>query len=251
MKRKYFALFFLCFVGVWGQRQKADSLFRLANEFFHREAYAEAERLYAEIPKTGYHAPELYYNAGRVAYRQNRLLDAVYYYEKALRLDPSYKPAGKSLDVVRRGLQASREALPEIFYKKWWKKFVRMYRSDVWTYTSFLFLLAALISLAVFLHARKVTYKKTAFYLFPFFVLLWLFFLFSAYSAYRLEHRNYAVAMKKEARLYDEPSLNSGAQEKLFPGEKIEILREEDFWAQIRLSDGKIGWTPKENYRKL
>jgi tetratricopeptide (TPR) repeat protein len=251
MKRiSFWSVLFISTV-LYAQPSRLDSLFHAAAAYYKSGQYAEAEKIYNEILKNNYHAPELYYNLGNTAYKQNRLTDAVYYFEKALQLNPGFKAADENLKFVRRGLHTPRESLPELFYKRWWRVFVRSVKPDTWSYLSLVFLYLAVILFVVFLFSKKTRFKKISFYSLPAVLVLWLFFLFSAYSAHRLKHLSYAVITDKQVGLYEAPSLDAESDEKAMAGEKVQILSEDDFWAKIKLSDGKTYWIIKEHYRKL
>ncbi len=235
----------------FAQMQSADSLFRHANELYKQGNYAAAEDTYRKIAESGYHSAELYYNLGNTAYKQNRLIDAVYYFEKALKLNPNFGAAKDNLTFVRRGLQSGTEKLPEVFYKKIWKKFVRLFSSDTWAVLSLivLFLIAGFILLFVFSSSPK--YKKIAFYTLPALLFLWFVFLFSAYSAYQNENKKYGIIIQKQVELFNEPTLDSKVENKGVGGEKVELLEEDEFWSKVKFPDGKTYWITRDSYKKL
>lgn len=228
-----------------------DSLFQQANRLYYEGKYAEAENLYHQIEQSGKHSAELYYNLGNTAYKQNKLVVAVYYYEKALKLNPRMKEARQNLALVRRGFQYKTEELPEVLYKKLWHRFVNQLPAEVWGFLSLAVLYISLFVALVFMFSEYIKRRKAAFYILPFTTFLWLFFLFASYSAEKYNAKLYAIVFDDQTELYAEPSLNSEVKGKAHAGQKVEILQENEYWAKVKLPNGQTYWISKETYRKL
>jgi len=229
----------------------ADSLFRRGNRLYYEGKYAAAEQTYLKIPESGYHSAQLYYNLGNAAFKQNKLVDAVYYYEKALKLNPRFKAARRNLETARRGFQYKTRELPEVLYKKIWRNIVQWLPAEVWGFLSLALLYISLFVALVFMFSPHIKRRKAAFYVLPFTSLLWLFFLLAAYSAEKYNAKLYAIIFDKQTELHAGPSLNTEIKGKAYAGQKVEILEENEYWAKIKMPDGQIYWVEKQSYRKL
>ncbi|NPA42636.1 MAG: tetratricopeptide repeat protein [Chlorobi bacterium] len=249
MKKWLLLLGWIWTVGV--AQPSADSLFQQANRLYAEGKYAEASELYKQIEASGKEAAALYYNMGNAAYKQNRLIEAAYYYEKALKINPRLREARENLRTVRRGLRLEETALPEAVHKRLWKKFILQLPAEVWGLLSLIVLYISLAVWLVFMFSPHIRRRKAAFYILPFTTALWLLFLLASYSAEKYHTRLYAVVMEKQAELREEPSLESPVKRRALGGQKVEILEERDHWAKVKLSDGQTYWITRDSYRKL
>ena len=65
------------------------SLFEQGKEFYKAEKYIEAINSWTNIVENKQHSTALYFNLGNAHYKLNKIGPSIYYYEKALQLDPS------------------------------------------------------------------------------------------------------------------------------------------------------------------
>ncbi|MBQ1606248.1 MAG: tetratricopeptide repeat protein, partial [Bacteroidales bacterium] len=82
-----------------------ETLTDSAQSYFMQTRYADALMLYDSVSNMGYSSSDLYYNMGNCCYRLNEIPYAVYYYEKALMLDPSNEDAEFNLNIANRSLK--------------------------------------------------------------------------------------------------------------------------------------------------
>ena len=78
----------------------ASDLTAKADSAYMNDQFAEAARLYLEAAEQEGTSSDLYYNIGNSYYRQNKLGEAILYYERAIRLDPLNKDARTNLEFV-------------------------------------------------------------------------------------------------------------------------------------------------------
>ena len=113
--------------------QANDSLFTIANQDYSNQSYLLAIDKYQSILSSGIESSELYYNLGNSYYRINEIHQAIYFYEKSLKLNSNFTEAKENLELCNQLLIDKIEKMPEIFYKiyyenlknflsiKWWK----------------------------------------------------------------------------------------------------------------------------------
>ena len=68
-----------------------DSLFLQANEEYINEKYEIAISIYDSILSNGFQSSELFYNLGNCFYKKNDWANAIWYYEKSLKIDINNK----------------------------------------------------------------------------------------------------------------------------------------------------------------
>lgn len=103
MKLRIFLFLTLLLVGV--ASVYAAPVAEEADSAYNKESYTQAIELYRQaLAENGPNAV-LYYNLGNANYRQGNLAQAVINYERALRIDPSFKDARANLDFVNGRLE--------------------------------------------------------------------------------------------------------------------------------------------------
>ncbi len=80
--------------------ESANERLEKAHLAFERGDTREAMELYVRVAQSGFVTPAVWSNAGTAAYRSGDRGRAVLYYKRALRLDPNYERARKSLEVI-------------------------------------------------------------------------------------------------------------------------------------------------------
>ena len=100
--------------------QVPDSLFASANKLYQQERYIEALEQYQNIEKLDLESASLYFNMANIYYRTNQVAPAIYYYEKALKLNPNDKDIRFNLGFANNMILDNIEPLP----KSLWQKFM-------------------------------------------------------------------------------------------------------------------------------
>ena len=94
---------FLSIVPISGAPPSAMTLSALAagNEAYQRGDFAAAERNYRRAIDAGASGPVVCYNVGNACFKQNKLGEAVYWWERARRLDPEDPDIRENLEFAR------------------------------------------------------------------------------------------------------------------------------------------------------
>jgi tetratricopeptide (TPR) repeat protein len=79
-----------------------DVVFSRGNRAFETGDYAAAEAAYRELVEEKFVSPELFYNLGNTAYRQDRSGEAALWFRRALAIDPRFAEARQNLQVVKK-----------------------------------------------------------------------------------------------------------------------------------------------------
>ena len=166
------------------------------------------------------------------------------YYERALKLDPSYSDARYNLEVVSGFIQDRIDPVPEFVLKTWTKAVCYILDSDAWAwlFIAFLTLTCAMV-IVLFLSART-GWKRTGFFSAIVFLLLAVASLsFSLWQRKDYMRADSAVVMRPVTSVKSAPSGESSSD--LFilhEGTVVRVLDEVGEWNNIELADGRQGW---------
>ena len=75
-----------------------------------------------KISAAGLESASLYCNTGDAFYKDGNIAKAILYYERALKLDPSYEDARYNLEFLDYGIQDRIDPVPEFILKVWARK---------------------------------------------------------------------------------------------------------------------------------
>ena len=240
----------LMFVPFGGHAADAylDSLWNAGVAAYTDGRWQDASQAWAAIENVGMASPELYCNLGDAYFRQSMLADAILYYSRALKLDPSFADARYNLEFARSLTQDRIDSVPEFFLRSWMRKLCWMLPSDAWAWIS-LALLAAVLALALlFLLGRGSAARRWGFFGGLAVLVLMVFALiFAAWQKRDYVRADDAVVMRPVVPVKSAPS---GADTKdlfiLHEGTCVEVLDSVGDWCNVKLSDGREGWLKKD-----
>ena len=239
---KHIALLFVSLLTVYtGQAQKPQQLFNTANALYSRQAYDSALACYDSLLQQGYHSAALYFNAGNASYQAGRAGYAVYYFTKALQLDPGNAAYTHNLRMAQ--LQASNKIhqIPTLFFVRWWHVLLHFFSVNTWLVLS----IGTFWLLLFFVGWRRLSEAPPRFTRPAWIVSAALFLLTTtgAFFSWQAMHiHNLAIVVNVKNPLRQAPDENSGSVEYLNNGAKVRILDSVDNWKKIRLDNGTEGW---------
>ena len=221
-----------------------DSLWNDANMAYAEGRWSDAVSGYEQISYLGLESAALYCNTGDAFFKDGNIPMAILYYEKALKLDPSYSDARYNLDLLNQMIQDRIDAVPEFIFKAWLRDICYIMDSDSWAIT-FLVLLALTLAMGLmFVLAPTVAARRTGFFTGIVTLLFALFAIsFSIWQKADYESADAAIVMRPVTSVKSSPS--SEASMDLFilhEGTKVRVLDTVGSWNNIELADGRQGW---------
>ena len=225
-----------------------DSLWNAGVAAYTDGRWQDASQAWAAIENVGMASPELYCNLGDAYFRQSMLADAILYYSRALKLDPSFADARYNLEFARSLTQDRIDSVPEFFLRTWMRKLCWMLPSDAWAWIS-LALLAMVLALSLlFLLGRGSGARRWGFFGGLAVLVLMVFALiFAGWQKRDYLRADDAVVMRPVVPVKSAPS---GADTKdlfiLHEGTCVEVLDSVGDWCNVKLSDGREGWLKKD-----
>lgn len=206
--------------------------------------YQKACNDWLEIETLGQESPRLYTNIGSAYFKGGDLAHAVLYYERALKLDPSFEDAEYDLRYVRTFLQDKIETVPEFFLTRWMRSVRESVGSDVWAVLFLVLLAVALAGVLLFLLSGSSSLKRTGFAAgIAALVLSLSSLVFSLGSRADYMKQDSAVVLSAVSVVRSSPDAVAGSD--LFVLHEGTVLDIRDFvgeWCNIELADGRQGW---------
>lgn len=248
--RKYIIIFIVLFTSpVSSQNTK---LFDDATVAYNEGKYEEAISNYLKILENGEHSSALYYNLGNAYYKTNQIAPSIYYFEKALILNPNDTEILNNLAFAQSLTLDAIQQLPESSITKAYNSFAGLFSFDQWAYLAVFFMLLFILAYIAFYYFRYPRQKRIAFTSSLVFLGVALLSITFAY----LEYNNYkqnkpAIVFSEAVVIKSEPNTRSQELFTLHEGTKVNILETLDDWKKIEIGDGKIGWIPKDAIKSL
>lgn len=233
----------------WGQDQ--DN-FDKATTLYQKGDYTQAAAVYSSILKSGKESSALYYNLGNTYYKLNNVPESIYYYEKALQLDPENADAKNNLIFANQMKVDAITPLPKTWVRQLSDGIVGLFSAHTWAVLSIIGVFAFVLSFLLYYFVERTALKRTFFSL----MLVFLFFAIGSYTLAHFCHKQvsqtqYAILFDKTVRVFSDANAYSSEVMLLHEGTKVEIIEDAKDWVKIRLVNGKTGWTKVSSLRKL
>ncbi len=221
-----------------------DSLWTSATEAYMDGRWQDAASGYGLIASLGLESPALYCNIGDAYFKMQEYPQAILYYERALKLDPSYDDAFVNLSMANNLIQDRIDVVPEIIVKTWARNLCYRLDSDKWAVLCIVLFAVFLALFLLFLLAARPAVRRTGFFtaivvLCIAGVSLW----FSLWQKADYERADSAIVTRSVTAVKSSPSTEVSTD--LFilhEGTKVKILDEVGDWRNISLADGRQGW---------
>ena len=230
-----------------------EVLFDAGNKAYNEGNYQEAITSYERILADGIHSGELYFNLANAYYKLNRIAPSIYYYEKALQLMPNDNEVKSNLSFAQNMTIDAIEVIPEVGLSKIFKGFVNVLSFDTWATISIVFVLVFVLLFLGYYFSVATAKKRLAFVISAIAIILAFVSLVFAFQKYDYDKKDKpAIVFAQESEVKTDPNLRSEVSFVLHEGTKVQVLEiyNED-WAKIKLTDGKTGWIPRSDIKRL
>jgi len=249
---KKFIAILLLFLSLGNYSQTPEALFTEANTFYKVEDFNRALGVYLALEEKGLESTDLYYNLGNCYYKLNKVAPAIYYYEKALKIDPTNEDALHNLTFAKRMTLDVIEELPKTIFQRFSENVIQKLPYDSWALIG---VIASFLASLLFLlyHFSGSTKLKLLFFnttIFAVFVMLVsVFFAFDNYDT--VQKNRTAIIFATKVEIKNAPTASSEDAFVLHEGTKVIILDELDNWKKIKIADGKIGWIYQDKLKEI
>ena len=232
--------------------QSIDDIFYSANDFYKNEKFEKAIELYQQIESKGTISVELYYNLGNSYYNLNKVGPSIYYFEKALKLDPTDEDAQNNLIFAKRLALDNIQEIPKNIFQKINANYLQQLSFNQWAIVLVVFSFLACILFLLFNFANSPTIKRIYFGLSISSFLLLIICFSITYNQYSFSKNNKeAIVFAETSTVKNAPTFNSEEVFILHEGTKVIVLDTIDNWKKIKLADGKQGWINAKEIKEL
>lgn len=249
MKKLLILLLFLIKSSIGGFASTGYTTFwQKANKFYDTKEYDSAAYYYEKITTSNPDDAVVYYNLGNTYYRLNLIGPAVLNYERAIRLNPSYKEAKDNLLLTQARIPNRIQGIPEIFFVQWWHTVTHGTKAGLW---ALICLLLFLSTIGILLAKRFNKLEQVPPQLTIALSITWLVSLVFAFtSANNKIDSKRGVVMQPDAPFMINPQSNK--PQSLVPeGTTVKWKSDTENWVETTLPDGRKGWMQKAMLIKI
>ncbi len=251
----YVACICLAFVSRGGAFQREEDLasyFEQGNSEYQKGNFTAAEKYYRTILDSGIESGALYYNLGNACFKQKRLGNAIYYWEKALEKMPADREVRENLELayllIIDRLEIPEYPLPVQFLSRMMRIFT--VNQEVWLMLTLFIASNALFS--IYLLARNPRHSYRALIGCTVTGILFLLAACSlSWKVYERDYRKNAIVVEQKVDVRSGPGNENITVFTIHEGLKVRVLRSSDGWYQIGLPNGWSGWLLQENIQIL
>ncbi|MEP2056761.1 MAG: tetratricopeptide repeat protein [Maribacter litoralis] len=229
-----------------------NQLFEQATEAYNAGDYAKAADFYNSILENGKHSAAVYYNLGNAYYKQNKIAESIYFYEKALLLSPNDEEIKTNLSYAQNMTIDAIDTMPETGLSRLYKNITGKLTFDQWAYLAIGFMMLFVVLYILFYYSNYSTRKRLTFIgslLAMFFCIISVIFAYVQRSDFNKDQP--AIVFSEESLVKAEPNNSSAEVFILHAGTKVNVLDQLDDWKKIKLADGKTGWLPNDDIKML
>lgn len=247
--RRFLFILSLLLISTFSSAAKTNvnEMMKQASEYYRKGEYDKAINLYQQLVNSGYEGSSLYYNLGNSYYRVGKLGFAILYYERALKISPSYDDAKHNLAFAYLGTIDRIEPLPEFILFEWWESLLAAFTVNGWTYLTYFFFILFLSLVVIYFFARTISQQKLI--LFSGLGMLIVFLLSLSLLIVKVHRestlRN-GIVLSQSVTVKTSPDEKSTDAFVIHEGLKVNLEDNLDNWVKIRLVDGKVGWVEKD-----
>lgn len=243
-------LFIICF-SLFGFSQN-NELFEKANTLYNDGKYAEAIDTYKSILDSGVYSSELYFNLGNAHYKLNNIAASIFYYEKALQLNPNDEEIKNNLGFAQNMTIDAIDKVPEVGFRRILNNVINIATTDTWAKVAITGVILFVFLFLLYHFANATSRKRIAFIVSVISLFLACFSVLMAFQKDLLEKKdNPAIVFVQESKVKTDPNQKSEEVFRLHEGTKVQVLESYEDWKKIQLSDNSTGWIPANDIKLL
>jgi tetratricopeptide (TPR) repeat protein len=144
--RSISVIFLLFLISFANANESIQATFKKANGLYHKEKYLEAAQVFESIEKQGKASSDLFFNIANCYYKLGKVAPSIYYYEKALLLNPDDEAIQTNLSFAQKMAIDDIKVMPEVGFKKILKEYTRVFHYDTWAWIAVLIAFLSLLS---------------------------------------------------------------------------------------------------------
>ncbi|HTY64702.1 MAG TPA: BatD family protein [Acidobacteriota bacterium] len=229
-----------------------ERLFAQGNAEYQKGNYESAERYYSQILNSGFDSGPLYFNLGNACFKQKRLGDAIYYWEKAKTRLPGDREIQENLELANLLIPDRIEISDSPFPVRAITAATGIFTVKQETWMVLALFIAANVLLALCMLAKN---SRNSFRALLCCMGLTLLLLVSASSLswkiYDQDYRKKGIVVEQKVDVRSGPGSENMAVFTIHEGMKVRVHTSNNGWYQISLPNGWSGWLRQDCIRIL
>jgi tetratricopeptide (TPR) repeat protein len=249
MKRTLVILILLLFPLLLPAASTNDSLTKLfaeGNELYQKGDYSQAERSYRTLLQAGVESASLYYNLGNACFKQKRLGEAIYYWEKARKKRPADPDIRENLELANLMI-VDRIESPQIAYPvRLLNNMLELVSATQLSWITFVLFVATNGLLIWHILARRRALSSRT--LIGSIICGVLFVCFAAALSWKIyvnDYRKEGVIVEQKVDAHSGPGVDNLTIFTIHEGVKVQVRETNSGWLQVILPNGWNGWLPQ------
>lgn len=217
------------------------------NEGDFYEAISLFQKEIKSLEEEGKESATLYYNLGNAYFRAKDYPRARLNYERSILINPLDKDVQNNLDFVINKIESKKYSTDTFILTQWYNQLLYSVTSNTWAYIGIAFFLFFIVNLFIFVFSKNVFIKKLVFYVGISAVVLSILCNWFSYSiASKLADRQTAIVLPELTTLLKAPDPASETVFQLHGGAKVDIIKEDKNWIEVKYANDKVGWLQKD-----
>ncbi len=232
--------------------ESPDALFARASSLYQNGDFESAERCLRQMVDAGIANGSVYYNLGNACFKQKKLGEAIYYWEKASQELPGDTDVRENLDFASLMLVDRIDTPQDPWMLRVLDRMVHFVSPRRESILALLLFFAANGMFALYLLSGN---RRTAFRGFVASVALGmvalLLFCSLGWKVYERGHRLQGIIVEQKVDVRSGPGQENITVVTVHEGIKVNIRGEANGWYQVSLPNGWNGWLPRDCIRVL
>ena len=251
-QRLFTGTLLLLLVQVFPVRAQAEARFEKATAAYNEGDYLKAISYYEDILAGKQHSAALYFNLGNAHYKLGHIAPSIYYYEKALLLNPDDPEIRNNLGFAQNMTLDAIQPLPKTDLRRLYDRLIYFLSLDTWAYAGVMFMFLFVTGYMLFASWRRPNQKRVALIGALTALILSLgctSLAYLQYAAYQADQP--AIVFDEEVVARSEPNQQSQEAFRLHEGTRVQLQDSLDTWQKVLLADGQTGWIPRNSFKPL
>jgi tetratricopeptide (TPR) repeat protein len=229
-------------------QEEAAGLFARGNAAYQEGDFEKAEQHYRQILDLGTESGPIYYNLGNACFKQKRLGEAVYFWEKARQTLPADRDIEENLELASLLLVDRIEIPSDPLPLEWFKRVMGLLTIDQEVWLVLALFIAANILFTLYLLLKNPRNAFRALLIFLGTGILFLIFTGSlSWKVYERDFRKSGVVVEQKVDVLSGPGTDNITVFTIHEGIKVRVHGSTNGWLQISLPNGWNGWLPAES----
>ena len=252
VKKNVLLLFCLIFSGLIFSQSENEEYFNKGVELYNKGKYNEAIVEFKEIIENGQHSENLFFNLGNAFYKINDIANSIFYYEKALKLNPKNNDVLNNLAFAQNMLIDKIEILPTNQVLEFLNSISEILNINQWLALGIVLLYFFLLTFILYFFSSKSVLKRNYFSASTILLFISIISFFVGLNKFEKQKSKLeAIIFENKIDFRTEPNYRSEILFNLHEGTKVIIKEELNDWALIEISDGNKGWIELQSIKKI